>query len=125
MSFALRTCAIASAVVNRNSAEGGLTGSAALENGALNYTTNFATGVGQGDVSLGANSFNMIGQHNVGNSALSVEYFNPNTADLVGNGSGGFFGNSAQNMGVTININDTAAGVSAAGVAVGERQAQP
>ena len=96
-----------------------------LESGNLNYTTNFATGVGQGDVSLGANSFNMIGQHNVGNSALSVEYFNQNTTDLVGNGNGGFFGNGAQNMGVTININDAATGVSAAGVAVGERQAQP
>ena len=96
-----------------------------LESGTINYTTNFATGVGQGGLVLGTNDFTMIGQHNVGNSALAVEYFNPNTTDLVGNGNGAFFGNGAQNMGVTIDINDAARNLEAVGAAVAERQAQP
>lgn len=93
----------------------------AFERGDFSYTTNYATGIGQGEMNLGAHDFNIIGQHTPGQSGLNVDYFNPATTNQVGNGTGAYFGAGAANLGVTININDTDTGLSAAGAAVAEK----
>ncbi len=86
--------------------------------GAFELRTNFATGLSAGDMSLNAESFTVIGAHSPGQSALDVQYFQ--NAQQVGDGTGGFFGPAAANVGVTIDI-DNGAGLQAGGVAIGER----
>ncbi|MEQ9122362.1 MAG: hypothetical protein RIM80_07340, partial [Alphaproteobacteria bacterium] len=97
--------------------------SPAFASGRFDLSTNFAAGVSSGQINL-ANSFddrtfNMIGRHAVGDAALSVDYIAGGR--IVGDGHGAFFGPGAQNVGVTINIDD-GAGTQAAGAAVGQRQ---
>ena len=86
--------------------------------GDFSMNVQFQTGVSAGDMNLGANAFTVIGQHAVGNSALNVTYFQD--AANVGSGAGAFFGAGAQNLGVTIDINN-GAGLEAVGAAVAER----
>ena len=90
--------------------------------GSFVLDTNFQTGKSVGDMNLGKETFAVFGNHNVGSSGLSVEYRQDSLN--VGTGHGAFFGsgaNAAQNVGVTINIDD-GNGLTAAGAAVGERQ---
>ncbi len=91
----------------------------AFATGAFTLNTNFAAGVSTGQMHLNDESFSVLGQHVRGNSVLTVDYIN--TGRIVGNGHGAFFGPQAQNVGVTIDI-DNGAGLKAAGVAVGERR---
>lgn len=95
--------------------------SPSFERGDFSYTTNYATGIGQGEMNLGAHDFNIIGAHTPGQSGLNVDYFNPATTNQVGNGTGAYFGAGAANLGVTININDVETGLSAGGAAVAEK----
>jgi hypothetical protein len=91
--------------------------------GIFTLNTNFQTGISVGNMSLGQQDFDVEGAHDaVGNSSLRVNYFQ----DLVnvGTGDGAFFGsgaNAAQNVGVTIDI-DNGDGLTAAGAAVAERK---
>ncbi len=90
-----------------------------LRTGDFALSTNFQTGVSAGGMNLGAQNFLIVGAHNVGQPELSVNYFQ--NAQNVGVGHGAFFGPNAENVGVTVNI-DNGAGYSAAGGAVGEQR---
>jgi hypothetical protein len=90
--------------------------------GIFTLNTNFQTRRSVGDMSLGQQDFAVVGGHTVGNSSLSVNYFQDSVN--VGSGDGAFFGsgaNAAQNVGVTIDI-DNGHGLTAAGAAVAERE---
>lgn len=85
-----------------------------------NFTLNvdFATGVSTGDMNLAQENFAIVGIHTPGQSKLAVDYIRD--AQIVGDGNGAFYGNGAQNVAATININDNN-GLRAAGAVVGER----
>ncbi|MEQ9125162.1 MAG: hypothetical protein RIM80_21650, partial [Alphaproteobacteria bacterium] len=87
--------------------------------GAFTLNTQFATGVSAGQMNLGPEDFTVIGQHTPGQAALNVQYVQG--AQIVGGGSGGFYGPNAANVAVTIAI-DNGQGLQAGGGAVAERQ---
>ena len=89
-----------------------------FQTGDFTLSTNFALGRSTGAMSLGARDFNIVGEHTVGQARLAVDYLDGGR--LVGDGRGAFFGPNANNVGVTINIDD-GAGLKATGGAVGER----
>lgn len=87
--------------------------------GAFNLNVDFGDGVGVGAMNLNAEAFTVVSNHTPGQAAIAVDYLKG--ANIVGAGNGLFIGPAADNLGVTININD-GVGLRAAGVAVADKQ---